>query len=130
MAAAKEYYYALLEDYSELYTIAIETDARALEDSWSREFGSMTYNTEDWKNNVEDYVDNVQDAFKEWDREMDRLASEAGVGGDLSKLSSAVNDITKESDKLLNTLTSPGGVLDTIDSEIQSVSALTDQYAL
>jgi hypothetical protein len=56
MLEAKEYYYALLEDYSYLYTIAISTDARALEDSWSREFNSMIYNTDTWRTRVEEYV--------------------------------------------------------------------------
>ena len=127
---AKEYYYALLEDYSDLYTIAISTDARALEDSWSREFNSMIYNTDNWKTQVEEYVQNVQGAFEEWDEAMDVLASEAGIGGDLSSLSDAVDKIDQESQQLLSTLTDSGGVLDTIQTEIDAVSSLTDAYAL
>lgn len=127
---AKEYYYALLEDYSDLYTIAISTDARALEDSWSREFNSMIYNTDNWRSEVEEYIQNVQGAFEEWDEAMDALAGEAGIGGDLSNLSDAVDKIDQESQQLLSTLTDDGGVLDTIQTEIDAVSSLTDAYAL
>ena len=130
MLEAKEYYYALLEDYSDLYTIAISTDARALEDSWSREFNSMIYNTDTWRTKVEEYVQNVQGAFEEWDEAMDALAGEAGIGGDLSNLSNAVDDIDKQSQELLSTLTKDGGVLDTIQTEIDAVSSLTDAYGL
>jgi predicted RNase H-related nuclease YkuK (DUF458 family) len=38
MEEAKEYYYKKLQEYSELYTIAIGTDARVVQDAWSTEF--------------------------------------------------------------------------------------------
>jgi hypothetical protein len=46
---AKQYYYERLEQYSDLYTIAVSADARALEDAWSNEFNSMVYNTKNWQ---------------------------------------------------------------------------------
>ena len=127
---AKKYYFDLLEQYSDLYTIAISTDARALEDSWSREFNSMIYNTDNWRQKVEEYVQNVNDAFKRWDEEMDDIAGDVGLGGDLSDLSSAVESVDKESQELLSTLTKPNGVLDTLQAEIDAVSAVTDVYAV
>jgi hypothetical protein len=56
VAEAKQYYYELLEQYSDLYTIAISADARALEDAWSSEFNSMVYNTKNWQTQVDIYI--------------------------------------------------------------------------
>jgi hypothetical protein len=48
-----------LEEYSDLYTIAISTDARALEDSWSREFNTMIGKTSEWQIATEEYIGKV-----------------------------------------------------------------------
>jgi hypothetical protein len=81
----------------------------------------MVLSTEQWKKEVGIYVDNVIQAFAKWDREMDKVASEAGVGGDLQDLTTAVKSITTESDELIDTLTKPGGVIDAIQQEIDTV---------
>jgi hypothetical protein len=59
VAEAKQYYYQLLEDYSDLYTIAISADAQVLEESWTREFKGMVDGTESWKDEVNIYVGRV-----------------------------------------------------------------------
>ena len=57
VAAAKEYYYEKLEQYSSLHAVALTTDSRVIEDAWSTQFSTMVYSTEDWKDKVEDYVE-------------------------------------------------------------------------
>jgi hypothetical protein len=89
----------------------------------------MTTSTEIWKSYVNDYVGEVRDAFDEWGSQMSELASEVGLGGDLSKLAGAVEDVTDESDKLLQELVGSGGLLSALQQEIDAVSAVTDQYA-
>ena len=127
---AKKYYFDLLEDYSDLYTIAISTDARALEDSWTKEFNTMIFKTDEWRDKTEIYIQKVQDAFNRWDTQMDKIASATGVGGDLEDLEKSVSKITDESKSLIDTLTSPGGVIDAIQQEITTVKSATDAYAL
>jgi hypothetical protein len=57
---------------------------------------------------------------------MEKVASATGVGGDLEDLEKAVGKITAESDNLIETLTGPGGVIESIQSEIDIVKAATD----
>jgi len=48
MAAAKDYYYQKLQDYSSLYSVAVSTDSRVVADAWSTDFSSMIYDTDTW----------------------------------------------------------------------------------
>jgi hypothetical protein len=59
MTQAQEYYYQKLQDYSSLYQIAVTTDSRIVKEAWSSDFGEMTYNTEQWKSDVSNYVSGV-----------------------------------------------------------------------
>ena len=131
VTAAKEYYYAKLEEYSDLHSIAIAADTRVIEDAWSSEFNTMIGSTETWKDAVEDYVDDTAEAFRQWDKDMDTLTGEMGLGGDLSNLSNAVEDVKNESDDLLITLGDENsGLIGAINKEIDAVDAATGIYAL
>jgi uncharacterized protein Yka (UPF0111/DUF47 family) len=89
----------------------------------------MVYNTEKWKTDVNRYVDEVKIAFSKWSKEMQAIAGDLGVGGSLEDLKESVADVTDESDKLIDTLVKDGGVLDTIQAEIDAVDDLVDAYA-
>ena len=130
MEEAKSFYYAKLQEYSELYTIAIGTDARVVQDAWSTEFQTMTYGTEKWKASIETYVGNVNTAFQGWAAVVQQLNTDASLGGDLSDLKTAVYDITQESDNLRDMLTKDGGVIDALSEEMTQVQNTTGQYAL
>lgn len=126
VTAAKEYYYAKLEEYSDLHSIAIAADTRVIEDAWSSEFNTMIGSTETWKNEVDRYVDDVTQAFEDWDKDMDRIAGQMGLGGDLEGLEKAVSDVTKESEELSIEL---DNVVGKIETEIEAVDAATATYA-
>ena len=56
----------ILRTYSDLYNIAVRTDADATEDNWQKNYGAMTQNTEAWKNNVNGYIGEVMTQTDAW----------------------------------------------------------------
>jgi hypothetical protein len=91
----------------------------------------MIGSTETWKEEVNRYVDETAQAFEDWDRDMDTLTGEMGLGGDLSNLSNAVEDVKNESDDLVVTLgDEDSGLIGAINQEIDAVDAATGIYAL
>jgi hypothetical protein len=56
----------------------------------------MIFNTENWKDAVETYVGNVHQAFRSWREEMDYIASDVGVGGNLEHLTEKVSEVSTE----------------------------------
>lgn len=130
VAEAKAYYYELLEQYSDLYTIAISTDARALEDAWSSEFNSMVYNTKNWQTQVDIYIQRSQQSFSNYAKQIDTLAGELGVSGSYNEVANSVGNIVDQNEALLSTLLSPGGVFDTMEMEIALVNDVCAAYAV
>ena len=128
MESARQYYYAKLQEYSSLYTIALSTDARVVEDAWSTEFQSMTLNTEQWMTNVDTYVAGVEDAFARWEAQMATIEEET-IGSDLDALKEKTKGITDESDALVTKITEDGGVIDSLEAEYDAVVNLTGAYA-
>lgn len=128
MLKAKEYYYEKLKNYSSLHQVALTTDARVVADAWSSEYSDMIFNTEDWMRHVTDYVHNVNDAFTEWNNNVDMITNET-LGPDLDSLESNVKDITNANDELTKSITGDGGVIDAIEEELDQVSNLTGKYA-
>lgn len=104
MAAAKEYYYEKLEQYSSLYTVAIGTDARVVSDAWSTQFSDMMYKTEDWKIAVEEYSTGVATHLSEWSKTVKTTLENSG----LNDTEKAVKGINDESKNLAKTLLGEG----------------------
>lgn len=128
MLKAKEYYYEKLKNYSSLHQVALTTDARVVADAWSSEYSDMIFNTEDWMRHVTDYVHNVNDAFNEWNNNVNIIANET-LGPNLDSLESNVKDITDANDALTDSIVKDGGVIDAIEDELDQVSNLTGKYA-
>ena len=122
--SATKYYYDKLEQYSSLHAVAIADDSRVVEDAWSTSFNSMIYNTENWKDSVEEYVGNVEKAFKDFGSEMKNIEKDLG----LNKIEKSVSNITKESSKLKTELTKKDGVLDAVEKEIKQVNKSATAY--
>ena len=123
--AAKEYYYEKLGQYSELYTIAITTDGKVVQDAWSTQFSYMTTDTESWKDDVEAYVSNVSQAFTDWKSDLDTLEIELG----LNDIAGAVDEITTASDELTEALTGKEGVINALGQELTKVGEVTSAWA-
>ena len=124
---AQEYYYAKLEDYSHLYSIAVAADSRVTADAWSTDFSSMMKKSEDWQLAVNEYLSKVRGSFTEWELQVDQIAQETGL--DLGSLKSSVEAVKDESNLLKQAITDPGGVIDALDGELGRVSDLTGEYA-
>jgi hypothetical protein len=85
-----------------------------VQEAWSSDFDLMSTDTESWKTAVDGYVADVRGAFEAWESQMSEVASDVGLGGDLSELQNRVKDVTDESNNLVNELTKPGGVIDAV----------------
>ena len=126
MLETKNYYYAKLQNYAELYGVAIEDTTTVTADAWSNEFTSMMNNTEAWQVNVTTYAGNCKSAFIEWSGIVAEIKKTTGE--DLDGLQLKVSNITTESDKLVTALTKDGGVIDTQKKELDAVSKVTEAY--
>jgi hypothetical protein len=56
MLELEEYYGEKLMQYSELHSIALQTDSRVAADAWTKDFAHMTTQTQRWMQNVDVYV--------------------------------------------------------------------------
>jgi hypothetical protein len=127
MLEAQEYYYQKLQNYSELYGIAVAGNSAAANEAWSSEFSGMMNKTEEWMLAVDDYTKKCGSAFVEWQGVVDKVNEV--VGGDFTTLSNNVKSIVDESNNLATSITEDGGVLDAIGAEVDAVSGATTAYA-
>ena len=126
---AKRYYYTKLEQYSSLYATATTTDSRVVAEAWFNDFSEMMTTSETWKLAIEEHVANVSSAFGEWQSQVEAIASDAGIGGDLESLKSKVNEIVTETNSLTTELTKQGGTIDSLQDSLDTVKQSTDAYA-
>jgi hypothetical protein len=89
MEEAKAYYYQKLQDYSGLYSVAVSADSRVVADAWSTDFASMVYDTDNWKQAVENYTDDAIAAFTKWQNAV------TGEGGIADLIGNSVEDVGK-----------------------------------
>ena len=128
MQSAREFYYAKLQEYSSLNSIALSTDARVVEDAWTKEFRGMTQQTDLWMQNVDGYVRNVMGVFEEWQGQMAEIRKTT-IGPDLVALKENTQEIVDASDALAEAVTKDGGVIDALEEEYNAVSKITGAYA-
>ncbi len=128
MQSAREFYYAKLQEYSSLNSVALSTDARVVEDAWTKEFRNMTQQTDLWMQNVDGYVRNVMGVFDEWQTQMAEVRKTT-VGPDLVALKENTQEIVEASDALAEAVTKDGGVIDALEEEYNAVSKITGAYA-
>lgn len=128
MEETLQYHYAKLAEYSDLYQIAVSTDSNIVKESWIGDFSSMINKTEIWKTEVNKYIDNCESGFRDWQGVINAVHDE--VGSDLDSLAQKVGEISDAGDQLVDEVTEPGGVVDALESELASVSDITEAYAL
>ena len=128
MLAAQQYYYEQLENYQDLYGIALQTDTRVIKDAWSTGMQIMTIETSDWQNAVETYTNKATETLVAWYAQVDAIANKTG----LDNIANKVKKVTDESDKLKETILGSGndkGVIGALADELDAVSNLTGGYA-
>lgn len=128
MLAAQEYYYQQLEDYSNLYSVAISTDSRVIKDAWSTGFNSMMSKTNEWKDKVNQYSAEARETLVNWYAKVEEIANKTG----LDNIASKVKAVTDESKALKDAVIGEdgkGGVVQALKDELTAVSNLTGGYA-
>ena len=127
VTAAKEYYYAKLEDYSALHTVALSTDSRIVADAWSSDFSDMMGKTEEWKDCIDEYSIDAAESLSTWTEVVSTVLEDSG----LDDVDSAVNDITVESNNLKDAIIGEdgnGGLVSALQSEIAEAGRLSEGY--
>lgn len=123
--AIQSYYFEKLGQNSELYAIATGEDATISQEAWSTSLGIMDEDASDLVEAVDNYLFNSQEAFKEYQIDVNKVAEETGV--DLKNLATNVKNITDESDKLKDEVVNE--VLPILQNELDKVSDITENYA-
>lgn len=126
VAAAKEYYYQKLEDYSSLYKVALTTDSRVIKDAWSSDYNDMIYKVDELKDSVENYLSKSKEVISSWSQDVKWAVEESGLGD----IEQAVKNVTDASKELNDYLTGEDGLLDTMDKEIKAANDATTAYGL
>lgn len=119
------FYYQKLKDYSSLYQVALTTDSRVVADAWSTDFADMTYRTDEWMNNVNDYIGQVEEKFIEWQDVIDEVESNVNV--DFTNMETAIGLVTSASKALRDEIVDD--VIPAIDDELKEVGKITEAYA-
>ena len=128
MLAAQQYYYEQLENYQDLYGIALQTDTRVIKDAWSTGMQIMTIETNDWKNAVKEYTNDATKALVDWYAQVDAIANKTGLDNIANKVKQITDESDKLKDKILGTNGEPG-VIQALADELTAVSNLTGGYA-
>ena len=124
--AIQNYYFKRLGQNSELYAIATNEDANVVQDAWSSAFDIMDTDANDLVIAVKEYLNQSQEAFREYQIGIEEIANETGVS--LENLSSNVQNVTDENDKLKDKIIDE--VIPALQGEMDEVERVTDEYAL
>jgi hypothetical protein len=126
--ALEEYYGEKLMQYSELHSIALQTDTRVAAEAWTRDFATMTTQTQVWMSHVDTYVTGVEASMARYEAGINLVEQHAGA--DLTSLKNKTNDIKKENEDLTKSITDPDkGLIKAIKDEITEVGNLTIEYS-
>ena len=128
MLATKDHYYQKLNDYSKLYSIAIETDSEIAATAWSTEFSSMVNDTKNWQESVNTYISGSGEALKGWQGTVKSVYEAIGLeGGTLDTLATKVSGIKTASSELVTALTGEGGLVSQLKTGFGQVAkTITD----
>lgn len=115
----------ILTKYSELYNIAVQADANATADNWTKQYGNMTTETGKWSEAVNGYIGQVNEQTNIWEGIQEQ--ANADVKGALEDTTGATKDLTEESENLKNMIEDE--VLPAIEDEYDEVREMTEAYA-
>lgn len=127
MLELEQYYGEKLMQYSELHSIALQTDSRVASEAWTKDFAHMTTQTQKWMQNVDVYVQGVEASMDRYQQGIDRVEEYAGL--DLDSLKTKTQNIKDENKALAKSITEKDGLLDAMKDEITEVGNLTREYA-
>ena len=118
-------YYALMEAYSEQYTIALGAHNAVQEDAWINTYEGMITETDKWQLAVTEYTTNCEIAFTTYQKTL-KDGSDI-IKKALDDTTKATKDVTKASDELAREIQSD--LLPRMEDELRGVRAVTSAYA-
>ena len=116
----------ILQTYSSIYREACETDNNAVAENWASNFGAMTQRTDEWKENVNSYIQSVDSEFENW-KEVTVNANNL-VGDALNDSKKATEDLRTESNNLAKDIQS--NLIPTLGQQMTAVARVTSSYAM
>ena len=108
----------ILTTYSNLYNVAVQTDAQATADFWGKSYGAMTQNTEDFHTAVTTHFEAIDADMEKWE-DITTTAQE--------NITEGLDDLIEESDDYADTVNDE--VIPAIEDELEAVEDLTAGYA-
>lgn len=118
-------YTDLITTAGNLYAKAQEEDSRVVQDAWVNSFDIIKDNSNSWKDTITENTNIINDTFKEWQDSMDEISKI--VGDDLKDTQQKVKDVTDESNKLYQEVSTR--VIPALESELSSVRSATEAWA-
>ena len=108
----------ILTTYSNLYNVAVQTDADATADFWAKSYGDMTANTEEFKTAVNGYLVEIETETEIW-HEITKAAQE--------DITEGLDDLVDESEEYADVVDDE--VIPALEDELDAVEDLTASYA-
>lgn len=119
-----EEHYAIIDAYTDLATIAQEEDARIQADAWAAAYSKQSLDSTNWKDVVQDCMDQATTASKEYHEAIDPMIDTTKEKYDT--LSDAIKGTVDQSDALAKEVNET--VIPTLDDQIDEVDRLTTAY--
>lgn len=108
----------ILTTYSNLYNVAVQTDANATADFWAKSYGDMTADTEEFKTAVNGYLVEVETETEAW-HDITKAAQE--------DITEGLDDLVDESEEYADVVDDE--VIPALEDELDAVEDLTAGYA-
>lgn len=118
-----EEYTDLITAYSEMYGIATQDDSRVVRDAWTTAYQDIINDGGAWKDAINEYVKDVDETWKQWNKDMDYITNI--VGKDLATLKDKVDKVNTASDTLKTTTYA---LTNQLETELTAVQRVTDAY--
>ena len=118
-------YYATIETYSDLYSIATKDDARVVNDAWTSTYREIIVDGGKWQTEITKYTGQVTSAFEQWQTRTTQLTEI--VGGNLDQTKEKVDAVKQASKELKDELKDE--VVPAVSTTLTNVRNLTTAYA-
>ena len=126
-AETQAHYAQKLQDYSNLYQVAISADSAIMQEAWAADFATMITDAETWSTSMDEYLANCEGSFQKWQETVAEVQNV--VGSNYEEIAENVGAITDANDELTEEILAEGGVIETIGAEVTAVSDATEAYA-
>jgi hypothetical protein len=88
----------ILTNLSYLYNQAVEADTNAAADNWMTQHSNMIGNTENWRDEVNKYIGEIDDAWGEWQTAITTAQGEANKA--ITNTDGSTKNLVEDSKKL------------------------------